>query len=89
MCRADSGVPSTPQTPSTEERNAGLGADDETSQSRARRAAGDIVKGRARLPGIDFEAEAANAVFDLLDVESTGMVRAGYHLRPAPRGVGP
>ena len=49
----------------------------EISESKARRAAGQIVKGNARMPGVDFEAEAADAVFDLIDVESTGVVRPG------------
>jgi hypothetical protein len=49
----------------------------EISESKARRAAGQIVKGNARMPGVDVEAEAADAVFDLIDVESTGVVRPG------------
>jgi len=47
----------------------------EISESKVRRAAGRIVKGNARMPGVDFEAEAADAVFDFIDVESTGVVR--------------
>ena len=49
----------------------------EISESKARRAAGQIVKGNARMPGVDFGAEGADAVFDLIDVESTGVVRPG------------
>ena len=49
------------------------------SQSRVRRAAGHIATGKARMPGVDLEAEAADAVFDLLDVQCTGLVSPALH----------
>ena len=35
-----------------------------------------MTTGKANLPGLDCDAQAAGAVFDMLDVESTGVLRA-------------
>ncbi len=76
----------TPHSPSTAHWNFELDASSyEKSHSRARRAAGHIATGKARMPGVDFEGEAADAVFDLLDVESSGLVSPAYRLRRALR----